>query len=844
MMHGVTLACGVVLLGVALAEAGARCPIVPTPKVYEETGTTAELLAPGAVAIAVGAKATEPEHYAAERFQGLVSRRFGRKLPIHEETKLDPAVRQVVLLGQRSTNAWLDRLCTAGKIELSATSPGHDGFVIGVLADGERQVVLVGGSNARGVVYGQDAFFDLLRSEGGKVVFPAARVRDWPSIPWRGRPISRPEVQVRAGTFDAYVRSRLNWVDLRDGPRPRRGQFGYPPGFAVNEPQVRQIVAEAHRRGFFVYATVFCGVRPEQFDPVVRKFEELIALGADGLWLSFDDPGPGQDTTGLIERVLALGKRHGMAGREIATVPPTGSYQHIETDFNRGAAAVAGFEQATWLFTRVPCEADVAAARRIGLKRLPGWWHNWPRTTGGFTHLSYGGSSLRTDGAAYLDMPPLRVGWHTPEYEKLRRGHEQTDTVMLWGGWPEEYVTGSLGIWAWDPARHDWERTRGAVYAYVFGPAQAEAARGFDDRLARLKSLFLLPERSTRANWPCRLKSLESRPAALALVEEMDGLVKTLEAGSPKASMLDAERLTSLFLEPMRATVRIAKAMAEIDFPDYQYQADGVRGRMLELVRAGKREEAERMLAQVRERVLPALESIPKALPGLKGIKEYLALWREQTRGLAYWDKVIEQRKAEATRRETARRKAIETMPERFKQLVQRDLGGLVGAIGRPPEGTPLVEVGADDWRWAADPPSWRGLFALGVTQVGERKLLAVAFPGRTPSQVGDFAQATAELPTPKFAGKLLVHAFINDTLVTDRWTRYRFMQLHVNGKLVWEEDIALSREGKEWVVADITAVAKGAERLVLRFRVVDKRSVGNYTTVTVLGPVRLCAAP
>jgi len=121
--------------------------------------------------------------------------------------------------------------------------------------------VLVAGSNARGVIYGAGASFDLLRREGERVVFPAVSVRDWPSMAWRGRHSSRPERQHEPGVMDAYCRSRLNWVDLRDGPDRWRGQFGYPPGFRINVPQAKRILAEAHRRGFFVFATVQCSIR-------------------------------------------------------------------------------------------------------------------------------------------------------------------------------------------------------------------------------------------------------------------------------------------------------------------------------------------------------------------------------------------------------------------------------------------------------------------------------------------------------------------------------------------------------------------------------------------------------
>ena len=814
-----------VIASMSAQSAEPGCPIVPTPKVSKDSGHTAELLAPEACAIVVAAKATEPERYAAERLQGLIERRFDRKLPILPQARLRQQVRQVILLGQRAPDGWIDMLCKRHRIDLSDRSPGHDGFVIETVADPTRDVILIGGSTARGVIYGADALFDLLRRDGDKVVFPVVSIRDWPSIPWRGRPISRPEAHLEPGTFDAYVRARMNWVDLRDGPPPRRGQFGIPPGFDFDKDRARKILAEAHRRGFFVYGTVFCGVKPGQFDAVLAKFQETLDLGVDGLWVSFDDPGPGSNAPELIRRVLALGKQHGMTGRQIMTVPPTGSYQHIDTGFNRSVVAAPGFESATWMFTRVPCAADLAATRKLGLKRLPGWWHNWPRTTGGFLHDSYGGSSLRPDGRrAYLDVPPLTVGWHSPRYERLRDGEKHTDTVMLWGGWPEEYVCSVLSLWAWDPKGHNWARTRQSIYSWVFGSAQADAAGGFDDKLAALKGLFELPVRRTRPRrgWPPRLKRLDDRAKALELLGEMDALLKTLEAKAPAETMIEAARLQRLFLEPMRATVSYARAMAQLDYPDYAL--GDLDERMVGLLIAGQEQQAERTLAAAREQATRRADEVAKALKGLKGIDDYARLWRTRVAGLDHWRKLAARRQAE--------------MQKVFKQVVVGDYAALLAKSAQSPPGQPLAELAPADWLKA--PMRWRGTWGIGLHEAGGRQAVAIAYPRKTPSKPGDYAEIAAEVATPAFKGRLVLQAFVNDTHVTDQWTGYRFLQLWANDRLAWEEDIALSREGKEWIAADITDAAKDAKSLRLRFRVVDRRAVSNYPDITVLGPVRL----
>ena len=827
-MMSKSLVCGLCIVAALVAQGAepqAACPIVPTPKVYKASGRTAELLSPGAAAIVVGAKACEPERYAAERLQGLIERRFKRRLPIVAEGQVGDAVKQVILLGQRATNAWLDRLCRAKQIDLSPTSPGHDGFVVEVVEEGGRQAVVVGGSNPRGVVYGQDAFFDLLQRHGGKVTFPVVSVRDWPSIAWRGRPLSWPERQLVPGVFDAYVRARMNWVDLRDGPTRRRGQFGIPPGFDFDKAKAKAILREAHRRGFFVYGTVFCGVKPDKFDAVIAKFQEVVDLGVDGLWLSFDDPGPGKDAPKLIARVLAFGRKHGMTGRKIMVVPPTGSYQKIRTDFNLKAAAVPGFEAATWMFTRVPCGRDAARAKALGLKRPPGWWHNWPRATGGFLHDSYGGTSLRVGGKpAYLDCPPLNVGWHRPRYERLRDAAETTDTVMLWGGWPEEYVCSVLSLWAWDPARHDWATTRRAIHAHVFGAAQAEAAAGFDDDLALLKKLFVLPVYRTKPKrgWPPRLKRIDQRPAALEHIDRMDAALRKLEAAAPADTMLDVARLRERFLEPMRATTAFARAMATLDYPEYALA--GLDDKMIALLRAGQGAEAERTLAEARGKVTSQLAAVTRALQGLEGIEEYAAPWRDKVAGLDHWRKLVQ--------------KMEDDMRSRLRQVVSGSYDKLLARIGQPPPGRVVAELSAADW--TKQPPSWRGPWAIGTIESKGRHVVVIGFPGKTRSHRRDYAELCAELPAPQAHGRVGLQAFINDTKVEKRWKNYRFLQLWLNDKMIWHEDIAKSREGNEWVTIDITAAARGDQPLRLKFRVWERQRVFNYESVAVLGPVRL----
>jgi len=156
----------------------------------------------------------------------------------------------------------------------------------------------------------------------------------------------------------------------------------------------------------------------------------------------------------------------------------------------------------------------------------------------------------------------------------------------------------------------------------------------------------------------------------------------------------------------------------------------------------------------------------------------------------------------------------------------------------RPPEGKILAELAAEDWLRKAS--RWRGAFAVGPSELGGCKTLAIAYPAKVPSTPGDYAEVRAELPAPKSANRVLLDAWVEDTRSDNQWRAYRFMQLWVNDQLVWEEDVAPDRKGRTWVTVDVSTAVEAADQLRLRFRVEDRRGVSNHLSVTFLGPVRL----
>jgi len=789
------------------------CPIVPIPKVYIETGGTIRFSEK--VAIVIGAKATEPEKYAAERLQTLVARRFKRKLAILTEEKAGDAG-QVIALGQVSTNGLVKKLCAEAKIDMAAIagkSKSKDGFAIE--AAGGKKAILVAGSNPRGVTYGAHAFFDMLRKEGKEATLPAASVRDWPSIPWRGNIPGRPWMRRYQGSclLDSLVRARMNVIDLR------LHAMGILLGMDLSKAPVKEVIREAHRRGILVYGVVSAS-RGRNGDPVKggrKLFEELAALGVDGLWISFDDTKGGKDPIGFVKMAVEVARKHGIPGRRLAFTPA--GYYGLGED-EKPFVEIPGFEEAVFFITSPPDKKKVLTAERLGMKRPPGWWHNWPRWIKGMLYVWPG--SHRTGGKrAYHPIWPLSKGWGRPFYDGLRDAAANCDTVMICGS-SCEYTAAVPGIWAWEPKKHDWTRTQLGVFGDVFGPGQARGAMRFDERLDKLeKEFFLLGGQS----WPCRLKDPARRPEALKLIAGMDESLRKIEERAPLESALAPERLRDWYLEPMRATVRYARAMATLDFPEYTVSMDKLK----ELAYSGKTEQLAEHVKELREKVLPVMEKVKTELAGLQGIDEYAKKWEGAVSGINYWNELREAEK--------------EAKAKRLSRIKPKQYAPLLARASSPPAGKVLGELGAKGWRSSeGDELFWRGNLGVMAVDLGGRSAVAVIDGGK--NNKGDYAEARAELATPKFTGKLMLDAFVNHTVPKDRRGKpqkgRRFLQLWVCDRMVWEGDIGESRDGREWLSVDVTEEAAANKKLRLRFRVEDRaRSASGHAF---LGPVRLRA--
>jgi len=819
----------------ALAVLGGRAPashagpvrLVPPVKQVRWSGEVPLSLKSKSPAIVIGDRVSAPEQYAAERLQAQLARRFNARWPIVRQS--DDAAKNdvVIVLGQRSTNRWLDELCSKHGIELPQQPPGHDAYAIEVLDVEGRTVVLVAGSNPRAVIYGQDTLFQLLTGRPGEMKLARASIRDWASVPWRGRPQTSVRHYLRTSELDCFMTSRINFIDMREGI------YAFEPGAKLDKELISRALEAAHKRGLFVYGTVNCGVPGSEYDNVIKTFEELIALGVDGLWLSFDDKGPGQFPEQLTFDVLQLGRRHNMTDYKIAITPPKGSYQTIDddsnVDFNRKIMAVAGMEKAIWFWTRIPSPEAMTEAAGIGLKTGLGWWHNWTRPGSGFSH--FGGGPQTTQGKrSYMEVPSMAEGWHRPSYAQLARANNCTAAVMPWGGnaWGQYYIVPPIGWWGWDPKAHDWEATRARIYDTVYGPDQVEAARAYDNALIEAKKHLAFTWRGSK--WepaaPARLKNPADRNKLLAILARLEAPLEQIEQGAAGQTLIDPEQCAQVYVGAMRAELETAKAIASMDYPEYWWPPQ--QRKILSAIYDGDLAKADELASEARPRLLKQVADVEAKLGDLKMVPAYIRFWRHlanlDARG---WQDRLAERRAELAPNVWRYGYFVVITSNMIKSFNDPPLRwGTGGATGHNRLLATVLPTEQEQF-WG----QWIG----GLHEENGIKATVFCFDDGGAAATGGYSELPVNIPVSGDRSRLglmvCVSSKNNNRLgleeAVDRWAGYRYVELLWGDRLLWEADAGPTRLEGGWSLIELPPIPENLDVLPLRLRIVDRKPNG-----------------
>lgn len=838
------------------AQAESVCPICPIPREYRASGETLTLENAQSAAIILPAAPGDTGQYAAERLQTLIRNRFRVELPIAESETLEKNGSKLAFVLTVDPNA----------VKHDGESVAN-GFRIWFETVEKGTRIHLQGTDAPGLIYACEAAFGLISKDPvtGKVQIAEAEVRDWPSIPWRGRPHSVMAHQLAPGQLDAYVHARINFADYRDNPRvketltmpPRKASMGCPPGQPIDAELAKKLLAECHRRGMYVYGVASCNLPENRYGLLTQTFDELLDLGCDGIWISMDDTGGGSDPVRLAEYAAEYMRKKGLKGHDVLFTPGLREYQNIDLPLNRRMAQIETFNEATWIFTRVPCAADAELARKIGLKKKVAWWFNYCETSypdpkAGFMHSSAILTTQRKNGLpSYMNLLPITPGWGNPEFEKIRDAAQHVDHVNLWamcGGWPSEYAITMFGHWAWNPENCDWPHLRDSIYSFVWGPGQVELIRKFDETYAELKTLYILPRNwsfRTPDNGLVRLKSPENRERALELLAQLDAMAAELAKKGPTESALDAERLEYQYIEPMLTALRIARIQAELDYPEYEFA--NFEQTAVSLAMEKGEEAANAYLARVHEVVPEQLAKLSAALQELKDIEPVLDIWRAR---LAAGKTVAERKAAELEKRKAEWEKLThlhvkEIFP--FQDApVEGNFAALFDTLSKPNIQDALQVIPADSWKTEVSQTT--GPYRVGKFRregIAMPTLAAVMVPRHTKTKSGDagWIEQTVDLGAfSNTAGPLQAELFLTDTRIDHKYRNVRKIEILVNGKVVWSRDLA-DPNAKDWCVFPVECASETDSSCRIQVRVTELQNVSDHTSWLFVGPLRIVKA-
>jgi hypothetical protein len=127
---------------------------------------------------------------------------------------------------------------------------------------------------------------------------------------------------------------------------------------------------------------------------------------------------------------------------------------------------------------------------------------------------------------------------------------------------------------------------------------------------------------------------------------------------------------------------------------------------------------------------------------------------------------------------------------------------------------------------------TWAILNDAGIPPASE-----LTYPWNTPSREADYAMAS-QTATVVPGDRCVIHFRERDDF-TGPTAGYHFKQVLVEGKVLWEADVAGGGAGWNEVSVDATAVVRGRTNVTVGFRLLDKQGVSNFGVRWQLGELR-----
>jgi len=172
------IATGLVLTVCSFRITAAEIPLIfPIPQEMQRTNDA--FILDEKVVILVPENVSEKDISLARFLVGELSAKYSLALKIEKGTVI-PGNQKVIVMG-RITNPLVSKFCSDNNLEITSKDPGPEGYILQVSSN----MIIVGGWDDPGAFFGLQSLRQLIQHGNGRSV-QGVKVRDWPSMPYRG----------------------------------------------------------------------------------------------------------------------------------------------------------------------------------------------------------------------------------------------------------------------------------------------------------------------------------------------------------------------------------------------------------------------------------------------------------------------------------------------------------------------------------------------------------------------------------------------------------------------------------------------------------------------------------
>ncbi len=173
---------GIVLISICLLMYGGRMKAMDKPLIFpipqQMQLTNDGFVLDETILIIIPPNSSEKNISLARSLVRELNDKYGIALKIEVRPDI-PKNRKVIVMGTHG-NPLIKKYCAEHVLNLSATNPGHEGYILEV----NSHMIIVGGSDDTGAFFGFQSLRQLIQSRDGMKI-QGLKVRDWPAFPFR-----------------------------------------------------------------------------------------------------------------------------------------------------------------------------------------------------------------------------------------------------------------------------------------------------------------------------------------------------------------------------------------------------------------------------------------------------------------------------------------------------------------------------------------------------------------------------------------------------------------------------------------------------------------------------------